>query len=124
MTTAYPWFINPRLMATLHYSFPDVGTIQQATDTQDARGQTIKTWANLAGHIDIPCRIEIVSGGETKGPNQVYSTATHSILLSSFYPLILPKMRFVDGEGVIYDITFIDQEAFGTFTNLVAEIKR
>jgi head-tail adaptor len=116
-------FINPRLMATIAPIFTSTGTIQAATEVRDAVGQPVKTWANLVRRIDIPCYIEITGGGETKAANQVYSTATHEITLSGYYPLITPEMRLVDGDGNIYDILLVDHEAFKTFTKLVAEIK-
>ena len=117
------WVINPRLMATIFPIFNATGTIQSATEARDAAGQPIKTWNDLTGHVAIPCHIETTGGNETKAVNQVYSTATHEVNLSGYYPLITPKMRLVDGDGNIYDILLVDQESFKSFTKLVVEIK-
>jgi hypothetical protein len=117
------WFLHPRLMATLSPMMVSTGTIQTATETRDAAGQPIKTWANLVGHVAIPCHIEITGGSESKATNQVYVTATHEIILQGYYPLITPKMHLVDDAGQTYDILQVDHESFGAFTKLVAEIK-
>lgn len=117
------WVINPRLMATIMPIFNATCTIQSYTEAFDAVHQPIKTWSNLAGHVNIPCHIEVTGGTETKATNEVYATATHEINLSSYYPLITPKMRVVDGDGNIYDILLVDHESFGIFTKLVAEIR-
>ena len=117
------WIINPRLMATIAPISTSTGTIQSATEARDAVGQPIKTWVNLVGHVNIPCHIEITGGSETKAVNQVYSTATHEIVLNNYYPAITPKMRLVDGDGFVYDILQVDHETFKAFTKLVTEIK-
>lgn len=118
------WMINPRLMATLAPIYTSLGTIQAAAEARDAAGQPIKTWANLVGHGNISCHIEITGGHETKATNQVYATATHEINLAGYYPLITPKMRLVDGDGNTFDILLVDHETFKAFTKLIAEIKR
>jgi head-tail adaptor len=117
------YFIHPRLMATLAPIMNSTGTIQVATESRDGAGQPIKAWSDLLGHVAIPCHIETIAGTETKAANQVYATATHEIILSGYYSQVDPKMHLVDGSGVVYDILLVDQECFGVFTKLVAEIK-
>ena len=117
------WFINPRLMATLFPMMVSTATIQEATEIRDAAGQPVKSWSNLLGHVAIPCHIETIGGSETKATNQVYSTATHAIILQGYYPQITPKMHLVDDAGQVYDILLVDQEGFDIFTNLITEIK-
>jgi head-tail adaptor len=119
----YPWFVNPRLIQTLMPSYPTTGKVQAYTETQDAANQPIKAWSDLPGHTNIPCRVETTGGNETKAANQVYATATNQIALAGYYPLITPKMRFVEVSGVVYDILLVNNDAFQAFTFLVVEVK-
>jgi hypothetical protein len=118
------YFIHPRFMATLApLSFPNTGKIQQAGESQDPRGQTVKAWIDYPGLTGLACRIETTGGNETKGATQVYATATHQIYMDGFYPQIDPSMRFVDQDGLAYDILAVNQDSFGAFTLLIVEVK-
>jgi head-tail adaptor len=116
-------FVHPRMIAMLYPSYPTTGTIQQAVEVRDAAGQPIKTWVDLTGHVGIACRVQTTGGNEIKGVSQIYATATHLIYLAGYYPLIDPKMRFVDAAGTIYDILAPNQDSFCAFTLRIVEVR-
>lgn len=118
MTT--PLF-NPRMLTMLANFYPATGTVQSATNTADAAGQLIPTWANLAGHVDLPCAIRSVSGQETETPDQTYVLTTHRIALRGSYPSITESMRFVSG-GVAYDIERVHHDSHTQTTYLDVQV--
>lgn len=118
MTT--PLF-NPRMLTALRNFYPATGTVQTPTNTADAAGQLIPTWANLAGAVDIPCAIKSVAGQETETPGQVYVLTTHRVALRGSYPSITEDMRFVSG-GVTYDIERVHQDSHTQTTYLDVQV--
>lgn len=98
--------VHPDLMKTLRVDFFNrTGTIQQANKSQSTTGQEKKTWSNVPGMINIPCRISPAGGGERRFQTQVYMDASDIVVLSGKYDGITEEMRFVDDKGNIYDIT-------------------
>ena len=67
-------------------------TIQQSTDSQDATGQPIRTWANVISGV--PARVESVAGGETVRGRQVMAQTT-TLLTTRWMSGITPSMRIV-----------------------------
>ncbi len=113
--------IHPRLHAMLNKFFPELCTVQAATETPDAAGQPIKGWADLAGHINLACAISRPRGGERKTVHQIYSVATHTIALDGYYPAITEKMRAVVN-GVSYDILLPEHDGQAASTQLVCQV--
>lgn len=113
--------VHPRLFQALAAFYPSLCTIQQATETRDAAGQPIPAWANLAGHVDIDCRLGPAGGGERKAVNQVYTIATHTIHLAGYYPSITTKMRAVV-DGAAYDILLTASDGNEHHTKLVCQV--
>lgn len=116
--------IHPRMLVGLWGFYPSTCTIQVATETQDSVGQPIPAWANLAGHVAIPCRIapiERASGWEVKASTQTYTVATWKVALRSYYPAIITKMRAVAG-GVNYNILAVEHDDQETMTVLQVDV--
>jgi len=99
-------FIDSRRNAALTTNFhPSLCTIQAYVDGVDAYGQPTQTWANLAGHVDLPCSIALSSGREVKGTQNEYGITTHRIALNGVYPTITRLHRAVV-DGVTYEIQY------------------
>lgn len=113
--------VHPRLHAIMNKFFPELCTIQQATETQDVANQPIENWSNLAGHVNLSCAISRPRGGERKTTHQIYSVATHTIALDGYYPAITEKMRAVVN-GVAYDILLPERDPLSAITQLVCQV--
>lgn len=113
--------IHPRLHAMLNKFFPELCTIQEATETQDTANQPIESWSNLAGHVNLACAISRPRGGERKTVHQIYSVATHTIALDGYYPAITEKMRAVVN-GVSYNILLPEHDPLSASTQLVCQV--
>jgi len=99
-------FIDSRRNTALTANFnPSLCTIQAYVDGVDAYGQPTQTWANLAGHVDLPCSIALSSGREVKGTQNEYGITTHRIALNGVYPTITRLHRAVV-DGVTYEIQY------------------
>lgn len=73
-------------------------TLQEATDTQDAAGQPIRSWSNrLTG---IPARVETVSGGEAVRGRQVLAETT-TLLTIRYISGLTSAMRVVWGDRIL-----------------------
>lgn len=100
--------IHPEMMERLRPNFyPSLCTIQQRTDTADSYGQPLPDWSNLAGHVNLPCRIAPKSTQERRTSEQIYVTATHHIALGGHYPAVTEKMQAIV-DGTTYDIEGVE----------------
>lgn len=99
------------------------GTIQQSTDTQSTTGQVKKGWANVNGMINISCRIAASGGGERRFQNQAFLDATGTALLAGSFDAT-EKMRFVDDDGLAYDILLVEKDSEEIATRLTLRIVR
>lgn len=113
--------ISPRLFDQLGAFYPDTCTIQAAIESQDAANQPVKNWADLAGHVAIPCAVSRPRGGERHTTHQIYSVATHTIALAGYYPSISEKMRAIVF-GQAYDILLSENDGQKTTTQLVCRV--
>jgi head-tail adaptor len=113
--------IHPGMLAALSDFFPSTCTIQQNTPEQDAYGEPIADWDDLAGHVDIPCQISPAGGREVKLANQTYAVASHAIALQGSYTTITPAMRVTSG-GATYDILAVESDSQGVMTRLLCQV--
>lgn len=113
--------IHPRLFEQMAAFYPSTCTIQESTETQDAAGQPIAAWSNLAGHAGLACRVGPAGGGERKSMNQVYLVATHTVHLAGNYPLITSKMRALV-DGMTLDILLPASDGQAHHTKLVCQV--
>lgn len=120
--------IHPRFLSSLAATFySSTCTIQQATEAQDAYGQPIAAWANVAGLIALPCAIAPISGSpeaaERKREDGTIEIITHHISIAGYYLTITNKMRAVVA-GANYDIVGAEVDSHVTMTRLrVALVK-
>jgi len=116
--------IDLRLLDTLKVDFFNrLGTIQQFTESQSTTGQQKKAWANVPGMVNIQCRIAALGGGERRGQNQAYLDATNTALLAGSFN-VNEKMRFIDDEGLIYDILLPEKDSEQITTRLTLRLVR
>lgn len=114
--------IHPRLLAMMAPTFyVSSCTIQQATETPDALGQPIATWANVAALTNLPCAVAPF-GGSTEAsqrnrPDSTIDAATHAIAIAGYYPAIASKMRAIVA-GVAYDIVGAEIDSHAAMTRL------
>ena len=112
--------IHPRLLSErvgVGGLFPSLCTIQTPAAT-NIKGDIIKTpWADLAGHINLPCRISPVTGQEVRRDDMTYSTITHWLTLRGLYVTVLPHMRAVV-DGIAHEIETVDGDGNSTMTRL------
>lgn len=113
--------VHPGLLDKLSGFFPATVTIQQNAPTRDDAGQPVEGWGNLAGHVDLPCRVSPSGGKEVKLENQTYTVSTHVILLKGHYPPIDASMQAVSG-GQAYDILLVEHDGQGETTRLTVEV--
>jgi len=112
---------STRLMEHLGDFFPQSCTIQSLTETVDDNHQVVEAWADIAGHVSIPCSVKVESGDEVRTDVQTYAIATHTIALQGYYPAITEKMRaVVDGQE--YDILLPMHSGFGVNTRLKCRV--
>ena len=113
--------IDGRLLTDLADFFPSTCTIQDYTEANDAAHQPIKTWANLAAHIDLPCRKAPSKGDEFKRPDQTFATNVSIIEIAGYYDSIVETYRVVlDTDN--YDILLVEHDGSSKLTRITAEI--
>lgn len=112
---------SPRLMDHLSKFFPQSCTVQVLTETTDENHQVVEAWADLSGHVAIPCLVKLESGDEVRTGEQTYAVATHTISLQGYYPAITEKMRAVVG-GLRYDILLPENSGFELNTRLKCRV--
>jgi len=119
--------MHPLQLSRLSRFYPVTVTIQQYTATQNAVGEEVKTWANVAGHVDLPCVIATPgmgsSGNESKRPDGTVSIWPRRIAIAAIYANITTKMRAVLG-GVNYDILAVHHDSHSNMTSLDVEVVR
>ena len=115
--------IDPALMDELNAQghFPNTGTVQDFTTAMNAVGDAVKTWANFAGHIDLPCTIAALKEWEKEQSDKTIGLSTHKVRFIDYYPTIKAEYRFVAG-GVTYLITGVDHDQHTTMTRLMLKV--
>lgn len=103
--------IHPSLLTQLTNFYPSTCTIQESTET-NTKGQRSLAWANVAGQVNIPCRVAPATSDrsrEMKLPDMTYAIWSHTIALRGRYVGIIMKMRAVES-GVDWDILAVDYD--------------
>lgn len=111
--------VDPGMLASLSVLFPSLGTVQTLTGTRVATGQTIPSPADLAGHVNLACRLSPLRAGEMPGAITVTANALYATL-AGYHPAITTAMQFVVG-GVAYNIRAVEHDGTNTVTRLVVE---
>ena len=112
--------VQPRFLSAVGVSrlFPSLCTIQVPAGTMD-KGDIIKApWADLAGHVGLPCRLSPASGSrEVRRDDMTYSTITHWLTLQGLYTAVLPHMRAMV-DGIAHEIETVDGDGEAVMTRL------
>lgn len=116
--------VHPQLLGRLQTNFyPSLCTIQAAGDVRDSYGGVTPAWADLPGHVDIPCRVapDRAFNREVRTEAQLYAVHSWVIALSGKYPAITEEMRAVV-DGTAYDIELVQGDGQGKTTRLMARV--
>ena len=99
-------------------------TIQQYTSVPNTYGEEVKTWANVAGLVNLDCTIAPaqVRGREPRRPDGIVAVSPWRIALTSQETAIVPKMRAVASNGKTYDILAVEHDSHAHQTSLDCEI--
>ena len=96
-------------------------TIQKRSRAQNATtGEWVYTWTAHASNV--PCRLDMASGGEKRSANDILLRATHKLFLKYRTDLNFDEHRVVVG-GDTFNILLISQAGGTTHhTELILEI--
>jgi head-tail adaptor len=105
-------FIDSRMLDQLVAAghFPQLCTIQEATETLDTHRQVMKTWTPVTGMTDIPCSVALSSGREVNSKEIQYGVTTHRISLAGTYAVTRLQRAIVG--MVTYEIQFVNPSGF------------
>lgn len=94
-------------------------TLQSSTPSQDAHGQPIDAWANLATNPTVWANIRTRGGGEQfiAGAEQVQAEIKHTITIR-YRSDVTPKMRALEGSRVLLIENVFDQSDRGRWLTL------
>lgn len=113
--------VHPALFSGLGNFYPDTADIQESTLT-NTYGEVSRTWANVTGLEDIPCRVSPVRqrSAEVSNPEQAYVVDWYTIALAGHYATIVPDMRAVV-DSVNYDIRGAERDGQSKSTYLMCK---
>lgn len=116
--------IHPGLLASLQPAFyASTVTIQYPVVTQDSYGEESEGWSNLAGHVDLPCRLSPHQqfSREQRNQAQIYAVHVWIINIAGHYPSITEEMRAVI-DGTAYDIELVQHDGNQEMTRLQTRV--
>ena len=117
---------HPHLVHHLVDFFPQRVTIQEPTITRNSTEEEVKTWANKAGLVDLPCAVAsagmatAAGARETRAVMMSFAVRLFKILIGGYHTAILPTMRAVI-DGVNYDILGVEHDTQAVMTRLNVE---
>lgn len=113
--------LSARAIRAIKIFFSSECTIQANTPTYDTHNQPVASWADLAGHSDLPCRIAPVTDDERRALGQIVEMATHLVALYGAYPTIQQAHQALV-DDVAYDITGVRTDSEGVITYLGVKV--
>lgn len=116
--------VDPRMLSRLGMFFNTTCTIQQTTETRDAAGGVVNTWANVTGLVNLNCRRAPASTARTnemKLESLTYTANVQTIMIAGYQPTITPKMR-VRCDGLVLDILSVEHDGEQEMTRLACQI--
>lgn len=114
--------VHPQFLARLRpVIFVHRCTIQQASTTQNEIGEPVETWADLPGHVDLPCRVAPLSMDERAELQLTVTQRTITVLLAGSYPSVTTAHRALV-DGTAYNILAAERDSEGVTTRLIAEV--
>lgn len=114
--------VHTDVLAGLGDFLPDACTIQSATYTTSGTGVKAATWATLAGHADLSCRVSPVMSGmaEYQALANLDLTRAHRVISLAYHASIEPGMRAVVGTDT-YTIQSVRHDGSSVMTELLCE---
>ena len=111
------------MLSSLPDHFSGTCTIQESTETRAASGQITDSWADLAGHVDIPCAVGQGRGAaaEQRTSAAIVVTTGHVIALAGHYPDITTRMRAVVDSASWNILDIRHDPTAGAYTQLMVE---
>lgn len=116
--------VDPRMLSRLGMFYNTTCTIQQTTETRDAAGGVVNTWANVTGLVGLACRRAPVSTARTteiKLDALAYTVNVQTVLIASYQPTITPKMR-VTCDSLVFDVLAVEHDGEDQMTRLTCQI--
>lgn len=116
--------VDPRMLDRLGMFYNTTCTIQQTTETRDAAGGVVNTWADMTGLVNLRCRRAPVSTARTsemKLEALTYTVNVQTIVIASYQPTITPKMR-VTCDSLVFDVLAVEHDGEGQMTRLTCQI--
>ena len=96
-------------------------TIQNFTTAKDDYQQDIKSWVDLADHVDLDCFMGNESGGELLQPNKTQKIDSQVINIIGYKPLIKSSYRAIV-DSVTYNILDVGFDPSKSETRLSVEV--
>lgn len=118
--------IHPSMLSKLPNFYPSLCTIQNHTSTQDDYGQPADTFADLADHVNLSCRIAPEPNsrsGERDAANRTTSEHTHIVDLRGYYPNISEVHQAIV-DGATYDIEAVEHDGNKVTTRMKVQVIR
>ena len=114
--------IHSGMLTELAGFFPTTCDVQTATYTTSTTGVKAATWATLAGHGALACRVSPVvsSAPEYQSLAGMDITRAHRLIALAYHADIEPGMRVVAG-GHTYTVLVVRHDGQGTITELLCE---
>lgn len=103
--------------------FASLATVQRATVTQSSTGAEVRTWAALAGHVDVRCRIAPATANEQRSQAQVFAEYTHTVVLAGYYATVTELDRVVV-DAATYEIVGVEFDGNDQMTRLRVRVVR
>lgn len=106
--------------------FPNLCTLQAISGSLDSLGAEVMTFSNVTGLVNIPChnappaRSSVAGSHELRMKDRLSEKQERHVLLKGYFPTITKKMRAVI-DGVAWNITGVESDAFDTLTRLYVE---
>lgn len=103
--------------------FASTATVQRATVTQSSTGAEVRTWANLADHVGLACRIAPATANELRSQAQVFAEYTHTVVLAGYYATVTELDRVVV-DSATYEIIGVQFDGNDEMTRLRVRVVR
>lgn len=116
--------VHPEMLSRLQlYHYASACTIQQASEIQDSHGQLIPTWANVAGLVNLRCRIapNEAFSRELQSSEMKYAIHEHQVAMAGHHPTIIETMRAVI-DGSTYEIRLVEHDGNDKTTRLRVKV--
>lgn len=111
-------------LGSLATFFDRTCTVQKNTPTADAVNQPQESWTDLAGHVNLPCRVApataLTRAARVEREDMTVTTRSLVVILPGAYPSVTTAHRVVVG-GLNYQIVNVVRDSAQVATELEVE---